>query len=193
MIKINLLPFRLARKKENVRRQVSVFVLLLFFSAGLLYYGNSYWVDKIKALELDVASLDKELSVAMKAAKEVDQIKKALKDLAKKTEVIEKLKADRKEQVELLDAMTSLVVEKRMWFTSFSISGKKLSIKGIALDNTTVADFMKRLEKSGIFSAVVLGNVSKETVNKTMNLKKFEITCNKAAPQPPVNPKAKVS
>ena len=193
MIKINLLPFRLARKKENVRRQVSVFILLLAFAAGCLYYGNSIWNDQIKALELDVASLDYELKVAMTAAKEVDRITKELDDLAQKMKVIGELEADRKEQVELLEAMTKLVIEKRMWFTSFSVSGRTISIKGIALDNTTVADFMRKLEKSGFFSSVVLGNLTKETVSKTMNLKKFEITCNKVIPKSPVNPKAKVS
>ncbi|MDX9785633.1 MAG: PilN domain-containing protein [Desulfobacterales bacterium] len=193
MIKINLLPFRLARKKENVRRQVSIFMLLLAFAAGLLYYGNSFWSDRINDLEREVASLDQALKVAMTAAQEVDRIKKELEDLAQKMKVIGDLKANRREQVELLEAMTTLVIEKRMWFTSFSVNGPTISIKGIALDNTTVADFMRKLEQSKFFSTVILGNLTKETVSKTMNLKKFEITCNKALPESPVNPKAKVS
>lgn len=193
MIKINLLPFRLARKKENIRRQVSVFVLLLVFSSICLYYGNSFWNSRIQTLTQDVGFLDQELKVAMAAAQEVDRIKKELNDLEQKMKVITDLKASRREQIDLLDAMTRLVIEKRMWFTSFSAAGISVSIKGIALDNTTVADFMRKLETSGLFSSVVLGNLTKETINNNMNLKKFEITCNKVTPQLPVNPKANAS
>lgn len=193
MIKINLLPFRLARKKENIRHQVSVFVLLLVFSSICLYYGNSFWNSQIQTLTQDVGFLDQELKVAIAAAQEVDRIKKELNDLEQKMKVITDLKASRREQIDLLDAMTRLVIEKRMWFTSFSATGISVSIKGIALDNTTVADFMRKLETSGLFSSVVLGNLTKETINNNMNLKKFEITCNKVTPQLPVNPKANAS
>ena len=40
MIRINLLPFRAARKKENIRRQVSIFLLSLAFLLIILFYYN---------------------------------------------------------------------------------------------------------------------------------------------------------
>lgn len=183
MIKINLLPFRLARKKENIRRQVSVFFLLLFFSAIALYWGNAYWDIKIDALTANVSQLNAELKSAIQDANEVDKIKKELDALEEKRKVIETLKTNRKGPITMLDAMTRLVIEKRMWFTSFSDKGQVVTIKGIALDNKTVADFMKELEKSGLFSNVNLGNLKQETIKKELNLKQFDITCNKALPQ----------
>lgn len=193
MIKINLLPFRLARKKENIRRQVSVFLLLLIFTAAVLYYGNSYWNVKINNLNSQVTTLDAELKTAMAAAREVDQLKKELDDLAQKIKVINSLKADSREPVRILDAMTQMVIEKRMWFTDFSVVGKTISIKGIALDNKTVADFMKRLERSGLFSTVNLGNLQQQKVQSKFDLKQFDITCQKAVPQKTDKTKAKVS
>ncbi len=38
MIKINLLPFRKARRRENVRRQVNVYFLCLLFLFSLMGY-----------------------------------------------------------------------------------------------------------------------------------------------------------
>ena len=38
MIRINLLPFRKARKKEDVRKKISIFILVLIF----LTLGMSY-------------------------------------------------------------------------------------------------------------------------------------------------------
>ena len=47
MIRINLLPFRAARKKENVRRQISLFLLSLAF---LLVVSGSAVAKEIKVL-----------------------------------------------------------------------------------------------------------------------------------------------
>jgi type IV pilus assembly protein PilN len=194
MIRINLLPFRLARKKENIRRQVSIFLLLLIFSTILLYWGNSFWNNQIDNLSQMNAQLSAELKSAMKDAKEVDRIKKELDDLDQKRKVIEDLKANRKAPVIMLEAMTRLVIEKRMWFTSFSEKGTIITIKGTALDNKTVADFMGQLEKSGLFSTVNLDNLKQETMKNDISLKQFDITCNKSLPlQKTVESKASAS
>lgn len=192
MIRINLLPFRLARKKENIRRQVSVFILLLIFSTILLCYANRFWTDHIVSLSQEVHHLDHQLSGAMRAARKVDRIRKELADLENKRKVIEKLKADRREPVKMLAAMTQLIIAKRMWFTSFDDVGTRVSIKGVALDNPTVANFMSRLEHSGLFSNVNLVNVKQERINK-LNLMSFDISCQKAPPKITVKSEAKVS
>jgi type IV pilus assembly protein PilN len=193
MIRINLLPFRLARKKENIRRQVSIFLLLLIFSTILLYWGNSFWSNKIDALTQRNAQLSAELKLAIKDANEVDRIKKELDDLDQKRKVIEDLKSNRKAPVIMLEAMTRLVIEKRMWFTSFSEKGTVITIKGTALDNKTVADFMGQLEKSGLFSTVNLDNLKQETLKNEISLKQFDITCNKLLPPKTVESKAGAS
>lgn len=182
MIKINLLPFRLARKKENIRRQVSVFFLLLVFTTFILYYGNSFFDNRIDTLTATIADLDNKLKLATADANEVDKIKKELDDLERKRKVIEDLKANRKAPVLMLEAMSRLVIEKRMWFTSFTEMGTTITIKGIALDNKTVADFMGQLERSGLFSAVNLGNLKQEMYPKDLSLKQFDIICNRVPP-----------
>ena len=51
MIRINLLPFRAARKKENVRRQVSIFFLSFFFVVVVLVYYHISLGSKITNLK----------------------------------------------------------------------------------------------------------------------------------------------
>ena len=61
MIKINLLPFRAARKRENVRRQVSIYLLcmlFLFCVMGYLHVSLGGRLDRLKTRE---ESLQKEL------------------------------------------------------------------------------------------------------------------------------------
>ena len=51
MIRINLLPFRAARKKENVRRQVSIFFLSLILTTIIAFIYNFMLGQKIHGLE----------------------------------------------------------------------------------------------------------------------------------------------
>jgi type IV pilus assembly protein PilN len=178
MIRINLLPFRAARKKENIRRQVSIFFLFLFFVIVVLLYVHITLDGRITKLQSAVDQTQKEVKRYKKITKEIASIKKKLAVLKKKTGVIKKLEKNRFEPVNLLDTMTKKVIAKRMWFTKFQTKKNQVSITGIALDSKTVADFMTRLEGTGLFVKVKLIKIQKQAIKGT-NLKKFEIVCTK--------------
>ncbi|MEA3280887.1 MAG: PilN domain-containing protein [Thermodesulfobacteriota bacterium] len=133
--------------------------------------------SKIKDLDNKIATVTKEINKYNKINKEITSIKKKLAVLKKKIGVIKNLDLNREEGVRLLDAMTNMVIEKRMWFTSLEARGSDISINGVALDNKTVADFMTRLESSKLFKRVNLKITKRQKFKKILNLKSFEITC----------------
>lgn len=124
MIRINLLPFRAARKKENIRRQVSIFFLILFFMSALLVWYNVSLNNKTKKLKMLITDTEKELETYNNINKEITEIKKNLQVLQTKTDVMEELEIKRREPLEILDAMTEMIVGNRMWFTSFEVKEK---------------------------------------------------------------------
>ena len=176
MIRINLLPFRAARKKENVRRQVSIFFLSFFLVVIVLGYLHISLGNKISNLKAKIETTKKEVAKYDKINIEIASLKKKLEILKKKTNVIESLEKNRFEPVRLLDTMSLKVIAKRMWFKSFKSGDKTVEIDGLALDNKTVADFMTRLQGSGLFSAVKLKTIKKTKV-KDSDLKSFQISC----------------
>jgi type IV pilus assembly protein PilN len=182
MIRINLLPFRAARKKENIRRQVSIFFLSFFFVIVVLFYYNINLGGRITKLKDSVDYTQKEVIKYKKITKEIEEIKKKLAILKKKTEVIKMLEKNRFEPVDLLDTMTKKVIAKRMWFTKLETKEKQVNIDGIALDNKTVADFMTRLESTGLFGSVKLNKIQQKMI-KGSNLKNFQIVCAKPTPK----------
>ena len=181
MIRINLLPFRAARKKENIRRQVSVLFLSFFLVVIILVWYNINLGKRISDLNSRIKDTQIQIAKYDKINQEIAQIRKALDTLKSKTEVIKMLEKSRKEPVHLLDVMTGMVVEKRMWFTSFESKGRTVNISGIALDNKTVADFMVRLENSKLFSSVNLKTLKQHSITKYTDLKSFQIICSKAS------------
>lgn len=189
MIRINLLPFRTARKKENVRRQVSMFLLSLVLVLLVLFYYNFNLSSKIGKLNKKINTTKTELKKYNEINKEIARIKKTLENLRKKLAIINQLESDRHAPVILMDTMTQVIVPKRMWFTELSVQGQSVKIDGIALDEKTVADFMLRLQNTGLFSNVELKTVKAQLVEKS-NLKSFQIICTKKVPQQPKTQKA---
>jgi type IV pilus assembly protein PilN len=124
MIRINLLPFRAARKKENIRRQVSIFFLILFFLSTVLVWYNISLNNKTKKLKTLITDTEKELETYNKINKEIAEIRKNLQVLQTKTDIMEELEFKRREPIDILSSMTDIIVGNRMWFTSFKVTEK---------------------------------------------------------------------
>jgi type IV pilus assembly protein PilN len=175
MIRINLLPFRVSRKKENIRRQIVIYISSVILATLILVYYNGSLNRKIQDLNTQVQKTKNELATYQAKIKEIEKIKAELDILNRKIAVIKKLQAGRKTAVRLLDSMGRVVIAKRMWFTNFEQKGITLIINGIAVDNKTVADFMTRLEGS-YYTNVNLTNI-KQIKRNNIYLKSFQITC----------------
>jgi type IV pilus assembly protein PilN len=155
-----------------------------------IYYYNSTLVKKIEDFNAKIAFAQKEINRFKKITREIAKIKKELDILRKKIAVINDLEINRKEPIKVLDAMTQLVVAKRMWFTNFSFKGETVRTNGIALDEKTVADFMTRVQESELFSSVKLLNLRKQVMNR-VNMKRFEISSKKTPLKVPVKGEGK--
>jgi type IV pilus assembly protein PilN len=178
MIRINLLPFRSTRKKENIRRQMSIFVLSLILTVVAIFGVNLLLSSQIDDLGSRIKTTQAELEKYEKINKEIEEIKKKLDNLNKKLAIIRDLEANRYEPVRLLDTLSQVIIEKRMWYTALDLKADLVNISGIAMDDKTVADYMLRLESSGLFSTVNLKTLKQVDVQKT-TVKSFEISCHK--------------
>jgi len=200
MIRINLLPFRAARKKENIRRQVSIFFLCLLLVMVVLVWVHFYLGSKQKRLTTSVSDTKKELALYKKKNAEISDIRKKLKDLEMRQNVIKDLEKQRFEPVHILDELTDKIVPERMWLTRLDIKGNQMDVDGIALDNKTVADFIDNLESlsklddqnAHMYEKVRLNKLQQEEI-RNLNMKKFEISALKMVkpPEVPNDKKAK--
>jgi len=175
MIRINLLPFRAARTKENVRRQVSIFFLMIGLLVVVLFVFYGYLASNEEDEKLKAEAVKQDLIKYTQQAKEVDAINKENEMLQKKIDIINDLEKVRKEPVSLLALLTDAIVEERMWLTSFDVKDNILGINGLALDEITVADFNKRLQASPMFSDATL-KILKQSEAENVKLKSFELT-----------------
>ncbi len=192
MIRINLLPFRAARKKENVRRQISIFLLSFVFLLVVVIYYNVNLNQQINRIKVKNEETTAQLAKYNKINKEIASIKKKLTVLNQKVDVINHLDGSRTEAVLLLESMTELIVPDRMWFTSFTLKGNNIALKGVAMDERTISDFMKNLE--GSYANVALKSMKRKTIKgKNVNLKDFSFEMAKKKKQTPPDKKPEKS
>ena len=176
MIRINLLPFRAARKRENIKRQVTIYglsvVLLLVAMAYTFLQLNSRLSD-VKAQE---SGLNDELSKYKKTIARISELDKKIKMIETKLGVIKKLEEGKKGPVRLLDELSKAVPKDRLWLSAMTESKGNITLRGSAKDNETVAEFMVNLEKSPVISSVDLQS-SRATTQKGVAVSDFTLKC----------------
>lgn len=191
MLRINLLPVRQLKKRAKARNQLisfgmifcAVLVVLAFF--GMLQKG------KIDTVQAAIAELNMEQKRLAPIIREVDELEKKKKDLQNKIDIIKKLRRESSLTVHVLDEVANIIDTNRMWLTVLTQQGSSLQLKGTALDNQTVAQFMEELKKSPYIRDVTLVS---STLNKVGNrdFKSFGLSCVVQFPEKKKDDKAAV-
>jgi type IV pilus assembly protein PilN len=162
MVRINLLPVRVSKKKEAGKQQLLLFALVLVL--GLFANG---WYHKLRADELDavekrVTKTKADIAQLDKIIGEVKSIRVQQQQLQEKLDVLDKLKQGRTGPVRMLDELTS-ITPKRLWLTKMEEKDGKVTFTGGATNVEDVSQFMAALKTSKYFADVEL----KKTEGKT--------------------------
>jgi type IV pilus assembly protein PilN len=156
MIRINLLPFRAARKKENIRRQLMVYGLSVVLTFCIMGYTFFYLSSTLSGLKEDQKRIQDELKRYELTIKKIAELEKKIKEIRAKLEVIRELERNKTGPVHLLDEISIAVPKEKLWLSSLKESKGTLTLTGTAMDNETIALFMTNLEKSEYISGVDL-------------------------------------
>ena len=174
MIEINLLPVREARRKESLRFQVTIAVLVLFLVVVTIVLLNASANKREKQVDSQMKVVQTRLAELEKLVGEIEELKKEKAKLEQKRAVIKDLDRGRKRAVYILDELSQRTPEK-VWIESLDKSGKSLNITGVALDNETIANYMDTLNRSKYFAGVEL-QITEQINRGGMKLKKFNLT-----------------
>jgi Tfp pilus assembly protein PilN len=166
MIRINLAATERATTKKKAAGAAApgapgafqAYLLLVLFVGGAAFLCAAGWYYKSSQLrELDKKIADgRKREAELKAIKvQVDafQAKKTL--LENKVNLIEKLKAEQKGPVHMLDEISKSLPD-YVWLTDMEQAGSAVKFKGQSNSLSAVADFISNLQRSGWFPQVDL-------------------------------------
>ncbi len=174
MIRINLLSDREAIRKETTRQQVSIFLLSICLLVVILGGIQFYQVQRKNDLKEQIREVKGVLKELEKKVGEVEKYKEAKRELETKLEIIDSLQKGKFRVVRILDGIGETIPEK-MWIETMDLKGNKCSLEGYAVDNETIAAFMKSLERMDTFRTVDLLWTEKKEV-EGIGLKHFSLT-----------------
>ncbi len=164
MIRINLLPWREARRKAHNLQ----FFILMGMVAGLAgsivllvhgYYATqiSTQMERNRFLKEENKKLDKEIE-------EIKKLKEEIQALLSRKQVIETLQADRAQTVYLLEQLVRQTPD-GVYLKSIKQNGNKVNLTGYAQSNARVSTLMRNLEASPYLENPDLVEIKVASVN----------------------------
>jgi len=173
MIRINLLSAREIKAEIGRRQDLTIAALALGVTLGLILIVLFYQLYRTTALGRELSSTRQEIAAMEAEAREVTELQKKVGDLKQKVKVIEDLRKKKVGPVRVMESLSG-ATPPRLWLTEFKENAGNLSMNGIAVDNQTVADFLKALSGSEYFKNVELVETSQTEQDKLL-LKKFSV------------------
>ena len=174
MIKINLLPVRQIRRRRETRRHVAIYGITVAFVGAVLIAWMFIVDGKINSMKKEVAKLQQKKASFQPLLNEIDKLKKDKQNLETKLGVIDSLKEGTQITVRVLDEVAARIPINRIWLKDFKYQTGRLSVKGIALDNATIANYMNSMNASDFFSNADLES-SSQTIIAEKKLQSFSI------------------
>jgi type IV pilus assembly protein PilN len=170
MARINLLPWRVDRRKQRERE---FYMLLLVSAVGsvmalLLLVG---WMgaridnqqDRNNYLSAEIKNLDKQIE-------EIKELDKTRSQLLTRKQIIEQLQSNRSQMVHLFDEMVRTIPD-GVRLTALKQAGDILTLEGVAESNARVATYMRNIDNSPWMGRSDLRKIENKTGTKDADKK----------------------
>ena len=151
MIRINLLPVKELKAEVVRRRELMIGGASLTLTGVLLLLVFVYQWRQASALERELDELQKELQVLNVKAKDVAELQKKIKEFAGKNKVIDDINKKKSGPVRVMESL-AVATPSALWLTEFKETCGNLTITGVAVDNQTIAEFLKALASYAYFN-----------------------------------------
>jgi len=147
MTKINLLPWREARRKQRQKNFINAMELAALIGilvVGLIHSSieglKAYQGQRNQLLQNEIILLDKKII-------EIKDIEAKKKQLQAKIDLIQQLQESRPEAVHLLDEIPKITPD-GVFLTKFTQTGPELIFEGKSESNAQISAFMRAIETS---------------------------------------------
>lgn len=174
MIRINLLPHREIRRKQQQKEFFIMLGAVIGLGATIWFATHSYLGGQLEEqngrntyLETEIAALDKQIE-------EIKKVQEQTTALLQRKKIVESLQANRAETVYLLDQLVRQMPD-GVYLKNIQQRSNKVSINGFAQSNARVSTFMRNLESSPYLEKPSLVEIHAIT-DKSSRLSEFTLS-----------------
>lgn len=162
MSKINLLPWREERRKEQKQQFVTVLAIAAVAGFGGIYAINMQVESQIAHQQARNEFVRQETTALDTRIAEIAELKKKRERLVDRMNVIQNLQGNRPLIVHVFDELAKGVPD-GVFFTEIEQKGAAIAASGMAESNTRISNLMRNLDASASFVKPVLSKVETQT------------------------------
>jgi type IV pilus assembly protein PilN len=155
MIRINLLPVRVSKKKVAGRQQILLLALIVVLAVIANWVWSSSRAADLAARESKLRRTKDEITQLDRIIGEVKDIKAQQAALKEKLDALDRLKAGRSGPVKLLDTLAQ-IIPPRLEIKKMDEKGGVVTFEGSSATIDDVSAFMSALSQTPYFSKVEL-------------------------------------
>ncbi|WP_299079988.1 PilN domain-containing protein [uncultured Paraglaciecola sp.] len=162
MAHINLLPWRESSRAEQKKSYLTLLAALALGAIGLMFMVGNV-LDQMTDNQLYRNSfIEQETALLDQQIEKIKNIKKDKAAIEQRMALIEQLESSRNAVPIVLDELVRLLPH-GLSFRSFSRQGNLIEIQGVSESNNRLADFMRMLQDSTVFSSGELSSIKADT------------------------------
>ncbi|MBF0180061.1 MAG: PilN domain-containing protein [Magnetococcales bacterium] len=181
MLKINLLPYRPARRVAKVNQLFMIWGIVAILGLVAAFLTHKAIEDHIAGMRAQQSNLEAQLKKIDEELGEISRIREMKALIKQRLDLIAQLSGKRDISLRVLDAL-SLTIPEKAWLTKITTRQDTLELTGKASSNALVADFMRALEASPHLSKVDLTRVARQA-KEELDVKEFTITAHIDPPE----------
>jgi type IV pilus assembly protein PilN len=162
MAHINLLPWRESRRAEHKKNYLTLLAGLALGAFGLMFAAGNVLDKMIDNQNVRNNFIEQQTALLDQQIEQIKNIKKDKEAIEQRMALIEQLESSRNAVPIVLDELVRLVPH-GLSFRSFSRQGNLIEILGVSESNNRLADFMRQLQESTVFSSGELSSIKADT------------------------------
>ena len=148
MARINLLPWRVERRKQRQKEFTAMLGVAALGAVLLSFLIVNYFSRQIDGENARIAYVKDQIAKVDQQIKEIEELDKKKARLLARKQVIEQLQANRSQMVHLFDSLVRTIPD-GVVLTSLKQDGDKLTLEGRSQSNARVSTYMRNLEGAG--------------------------------------------
>jgi type IV pilus assembly protein PilN len=171
MIRINLLPTKETARAASQRQEISLASMALVLLVLVFVFLTIAQHRRQSRLDREIADVQQALTALDAKVKDVADLDQKKKDLDSKLKVIADLSRKRIGPSTVLRDLGRSIPD-RAWLSEFTELKGSATLTGLAIDNQTIAQFLRDLSKSSYFTNVDLVETTQSDAGET-RIRKF--------------------
>ena len=175
MVRINLLPARVSRKKQASKQQLLLFALVIVLGVAVNWIWASARAGELERREAQLKRTHDEIAQLDRIIGEVKNIKAQQQQLREKLDVLAQLKEGRTGPVRMLDELAT-VMPKRLWLTKFDEKKGATKLAGSAATLDDVSELIGALKRSTYFRGIELEKTTAKVEKSGLRLVDFSMS-----------------